>query len=192
MKISGLHNQYTINDTRKTDKKPTTVAEYSNYLTQKFPCLRPGMNSGVAVTSGLLKKAMKDEKTGAWLERELSKAPDYIKEAQESAKAHGATLKSVFIEFGEEYSTMITVTVTDGGGTDSEIDKWLEKIKEKKAEQKESEKRAEQKKSEQKLLEGLSTSEFRGKDMDDLMTQFTMKMMGSQTVPEGGIIDIRG
>ncbi|MCR5768502.1 MAG: hypothetical protein K6G45_08440, partial [Lachnospiraceae bacterium] len=83
-------------------------------------------------------------------------------------------------------------TVTDGGGTDSEIDKWLEKIKEKKAEQKESEKRAEQKKSEQKLLEGLSTSEFRGKDMDDLMTQFTMKMMGSQTILEGGIIDVRG
>ena len=57
--------------------------DYSNYLTQKYPCLTPGPNSAVSITGGLLRKAMADEKTGAWLERELSKAPDYIKEAQE-------------------------------------------------------------------------------------------------------------
>ena len=143
MKITGAYDPYTIANGENTKKKPNSVKEYSNYLTQKYGCLTPGANSAVSVTGGLLRKAMADEKTGAWLERELAKAPDYIKAAQQSAKAHGATLKSVTIEFGEEYSTMCTLTVTDGGGTDPEIDKWLERLKEKKAEQKKAEKRLE-------------------------------------------------
>jgi hypothetical protein len=123
MKIVGLSDRYPVTGNELTRKKPNSVKEYSNYLTQKFPCLTPEPNSTVSVTGGLLRKAMADDKTGAWLERELAKAPDYIKAAQESAKAHGATLKSVTIEFGEEYSTMCTLTVTDGGGNDPEIDK---------------------------------------------------------------------
>ena len=37
-----------------------------------------------------------------WMEKELSKVPDYIEAAQKSSIAHGGTLKSVSIEFGEE------------------------------------------------------------------------------------------
>jgi len=134
---------------------------------------------------------MSDEKTGAWLERELAKAPDYIEAAQKSAIAHGSTLKSVSIEFGEEYSTMTTVVVTDGGGTDSEIDKWLEKIKEKREEQKAADKKLEKKKAEQSLEETSSTTEFRGKDLEDLTNQFTMKLAGTMTLLSGGAFDIR-
>ena len=112
------------------------VREYSKYLMGKYSCLTPGNNVAVTVTSGMLKKAMSDEKTGDWLERELSKAPDYIKQAQQSASARGSKLLSCTIEFGEEYTTMCTLTVTDIPGTDEDIDKWLERMKEKK-EQKE-------------------------------------------------------
>ena len=193
MKISGSYNPYSINNnTGTTNKKPTNVKDYSNYLTQKFGCLTPGKNAAVSVSGGLLRKAMSDEKNGEWLERELAKAPDYIEAAQKSAIAHGSTLKSVSIEFGEEYSTMTTVVVTDGGGTDSEIDRWLEKIKEKREEQQAADKKLEKKQAEQRLEEASSTTEFRGKDLEDLTNQFTMKLSGTMTLLSGGAFDIRG
>ena len=135
------------NNTSKSGKY-NNVRDYSNYLMGKYSCLKPGNNAAVSVTSGLLKKAMADEKTGAWLERELAKTPDYVKEAQHAAQARGSTLKSISIEYGEEYTTMTVCTVTDGGGTDPEIDKWLEKVKENQAKKKEEEKKLEQRKSE--------------------------------------------
>ena len=192
MRISGSYSHSTVNNSESTaNRKFTNVKDYSNYLTQKFGCLTPGKSASVSVTGGLLRKAMSDEKTGAWLERELAKAPDYIEAAQKSAIAHGSTLKSVSIEFGEEYSTMTTVVVTDGGGTDSEIDKWLEKIKEKREEQKAADKKVEKKQAEQRLEETSSTTEFRGKDLEDLTNQFTMKLSGTMTLLSGGAFDIR-
>ena len=192
MKITGSYDPYPVNDLGSTSNKSTSVKDYSDYLKQKFGCLTPGKNASVSVTGGLLRKAMSDEKTGAWLERELSKAPDYIKSAQESAKARGATLKFVSIEFGEEYSTMTTCTVTDGGGTDPEIDKWLERIKDKREEQKKEEKRLEQKKEEKKFEEKLYKMEFRGKDLADLTEQFAMKMSGKTELFSTGTFDMRG
>ena len=99
MKIGGSYNPYSINNTGATSKKSATVRDYQNYLTQKFGCLTPGKNAAVSVTGGLMRKAMADEKTGAWLERELGKATDYIEAAQKAAISHGSTLKSVSIEF---------------------------------------------------------------------------------------------
>ena len=193
MKISNAYNPYSVNDTGTVRKKPTNVKEYSNYLAGKFGCLTPSKNVAVSVTGGLLRKAMSDEKTGEWLERELSKAPDYIKAAQQSCMAHGGTLKSVSIEFGEEYSTMTTVGVFgDEGGTDSEIDKWLEKIKERKEEQKEADKKIEQKKKEQMLEEKTYKMEFRGEDIEDLTEQFAMRLSGQLTLISGGAFDVRG
>ena len=193
MRISGSYSHSTVNNSESTaNRKFTNVKDYSNYLTQKFGCLTPGKSASVSVTGGLLRKAMSDEKTGAWLERELAKAPDYIEAAQKSAIAHGSTLKSVSIEFGEEYSTMTTIGVFgDEGSTDPEIDKWLEKIKEKKAEQKEAEKRLEQKQEEKKTDDASFNMEFRGKDLEDLTNQFTMKLAGTMTLLSGGAFDIR-
>ena len=191
MKITGAYDHYTIANGENSMKKPNSVRDYSNYLTQKYPCLTPGANSAVSITGGLLRKAMADEKTGAWLERELSKAPDYIKAAQQSAKAHGATLKSVTIEFGEEYSTMCTLTVTDGGGTDPEIDKWLERLKEKMAEQKKAEMRLEKEQQVMESQEDLYTMELRGKDLNDLTKQFSRKLSEQMTVNPNGGFDAR-
>ena len=159
----GISNGYQNSASKAGGYK--SVREYSNYLTNKFACLTPGKNAAVSVTSGLLRKAMSDEKTGQWLERELSKAPDYIKAAQRSAAAHGSTLKSVSIEFGEEYSTMTTIVVTDGGGSDSEMDKWLEKIKENKEEQKKLEEKVKAQNTEYSYT-------FKGKDLKSITDDF--------------------
>ena len=192
MRISGSYNSYSVNNTETISKKSTSVRDYQKYLTQKFGCLTPGKNAAVSVTGGLLRKAMSDEKTGEWLERELGKATGYIEAAQKSAVAHGSTLKSVSIEFGEEYSTMTTVVVTDGGGTDSEIDKWLEKIKEKRDEQKAADKKLEQKKSESMNLEKDSYKiELNGKDLIDLTNQFSRQLSLQVGVTALGGFDVK-
>jgi len=154
------------------------VREYSNYLMGKYSCLKPGNNVAVSVTSGLLRKAMSDEKTGQWLERELSKAPDYIKQAQQSASARGWRLVSCSIEFGEEYTTMYTCTVTDTPGTDEDIDKWFERIEENKEKQKKAEKKA----SEEKLTEQrMEEYTFKGADLKSVTDSFIKKMSSLST-----------
>ena len=172
--------------------KYNNVREYSKYLTGKYGCLTPGQNAAVSVTSGLLQKAMGDQKTGAWLERELGKAADYIESAQKSAAARGATLKSVSIEFGEEYTTMTTLTVTDGGGTDSEIDKWLEKVKKKRDKQKADDKKLEQEKTEaEKHQEDFYKMELKGRDLADLSNQFNISLSDYVMKPETRYFDAK-
>ena len=141
------------------------VREYSNYLMGKYSCLKPGNNVAVSVTSGLLRKAMSDEKTGQWLERELSKAPDYIKQAQQSLSARGSRLISCSIEFGEEYTP----------GTDEDIDKWLERIEENKEKQKKAEKKAAEKKLTEQRMEEFSYT-FKGEDLKSVTDSFIAKM----------------
>ena len=150
----GISSGYQNTTSKSSGYK--NVREYSKYLMDKYSCLTPGNNVAVTVTSGMLKKAMTDEKTGKWLERELGKAPDYIKQAQQSASARGSKLLSCTIEFGEEYTTMCVCAVTDTPGTDEDIDKWLERVKEKKEEQK---------KLEQRLI-------FKGKDVKSVTESF--------------------
>ena len=150
----GINNSFSGGTGNASGNK--SIREYSKYLMDKYSCLTPGNNVAVTVTSGMLKKAMTDEKTGKWLERELGKAPDYIKQAQQAASARGSKLLSCTIEFGEEYTTMCTLTVTDTPGTDEDIDKWLERMKEKKEEQK---------KLEQRLI-------FKGKDLKSVTESF--------------------
>lgn len=178
----GISNGYQNSASKTGGYK--NVREYSNYLMGKYSCLKPGNNVAVSVTSGLLRKAMSDEKTGQWLERELSKAPDYIKEAQQSASARGWKLVSASIEFGEEYSTMYTCVVTDTPGTDEDIDKWLERVKENKEKQKVAEKKAEEKAAEEKLkeqrMEEFSYT-FKGDDLKSVTDSFIAKMSSLST-----------
>lgn len=167
----GISNSYQNNTSKSSGYK--SVREYSNYLMGKYSCLKPGNNVAVSVTSGLLRKAMSDEKTGQWLERELSKAPDYIKEAQQFASARGSRLVSASIEFGEEYTTMYVCTVTDTPGTDEDIDKWLERIKESKEKQKDAEKKAAEEKLTEQRMEEYT---FKGADLKSVTDSFIEKM----------------
>ena len=169
----GISNGYQ-NSTSKADGY-NNVRDYSNYLMSKYSCLKPGNNVSVSVTSGLLRKAMSDEKTAKWLEKELTKAPNYIKQAQQSATAKGWRLVSASIEFGEEYSTMYTCVVTDTPGTDEDIDKWLERIKENKEKQKKAEKKAAEEKLTEQRIEELT---FKGKDLKSITDSFVEKMSG--------------
>ena len=172
----NVSNSYFSSSTNKSSGYKN-VRDYSNYLRDKYACLTPGKNVAVSVTSGMLRKAMNDEKTGQWLERELSKAPDYIKEAQQSASARGSKLLYAAIEFDEEYTTMYTCTVTDTPGTDSNINKWLEKIKESKEEQKAAEKKAKKKATEENS-DNISEHSyiFKGKDLKSVTDSFIQKM----------------
>lgn len=167
----GISNGYQ-NSTSKADGY-NNVRDYSNYLMSKYSCLKPGNNVSVSVTSGLLRKAMSDEKTAKWLEKELTKAPDYIKQAQQSATAKGWRLVSASIEFGEEYSTMYTCVVTDTLGTDEDIDKWLERIKENKEKQKKAEKKAAEEKHTEQRIEEYT---FKGADLKNVTDSFIEKM----------------
>ena len=161
-----------------------SVREFSQYLTGKYSCLTPGKNVAVSVTPGMLRKAMSDEKTGKWLERELAKAPDYIKQAQQSASARGSKLLSATIEFGEEYTTMCVCTVSDTPGTDEDIDKWLEKIEKNKEKQKVAQKKAEKKAATEKLREQRieHSYTFKGPDLKSVTDSFIEKM-SSLSVP---------
>ena len=172
----GISGGYQNNTSKTGGYK--SVREYSNYLMGKYSCLKPGNNVAVSVTSGLLRKAMSDEKTGQWLERELSKAPDYIKQAQQSLSARGSRLISCSIEFGEEYTTMCVCGVTDTPGTDKDIDKWLERIEENKEKQKKAEKKA----AEEKLIEQrMEEYTFKGADLKSVTDSFINKMSSLST-----------
>ena len=172
----GISSKYENNTNMEGRYK--SIREYSNYLTGKYSCLKPGNNVAVSVTSGMLRKAMSDEKTEQWLERELAKAPDYIRRAQQSAIAHGSKLTSVSIEFGEEYSTMTTIGVFGESGTDSSIDKWMEKVKENIEEQKATQKRTDKKAAEEKLREQRieHTYTFKDSDLKSVTDSFIEKM----------------
>ena len=172
----GVSNSYQNSTSKAGGYK--NVREYSNYLMGKYSCLKPGNNVAVSVTSGLLRKAMSDEKTGQWLERELSKAPDYIKQTQQSLSARGSRLISCSIEFGEEYTTMCVCGVTDTPGTDKDIDKWLERIEESKEEQKVAEQKAEKKATKEKLREQRieHSYTFKGPDLKSVTDSFIEEM----------------
>lgn len=167
----GIKNSYKNNTSKAGGYK--NVREYSNYLMGKYSCLKPGNNVAVSVTSGLLRKAMSDEKTGQWLERELTKAPDYIKSTQQSASARGSRLIFASIEFDEEYTTMYTCTVSDTPGRDEDVDKWLERVKENKEKQKKAEKKAAEEKLTDQRMEEYT---FKGADLKSVTNSFIAKM----------------
>ena len=174
------NNMGTINASKDSTNKIngyTNVREYSKYLTEKHICLKPGNNVAVSITPGLLRKAMSDEKTGQWLEKELTKAPDYIKSSQQAASARGSRLVYAAIEFGEEYTTMYTCTVTDTPGKDEDIDKWLERIEKYKEKQKVMKKRAEEKAAKEKLTEQtMEEYMFKGPDVKSVTDKFIQKI----------------
>ena len=172
----GVSNSYQNSTSRAGGYK--NVREYSNYLMGKYSCLKPGNNVAVSVTAGLLRKAMSDEKTGQGLERELSKAPEYIKQTQQSLSARGSRLISCSIEFGEEYTTMCVCGVTDTPGTDKDIDKWLERIEENKEKQKKAEKKAAEEKLTEQRMEEYT---FKGADLKSVTDSFIKKMSSLST-----------
>ena len=77
-----------------------------------------------------MRKACGDEKTAKWLEENLAIMPDVIRNAQKAAISHGSKLISVEFRFTNNGTEMTTCGIFGETGTDSEIDKWLERMKE--------------------------------------------------------------
>lgn len=117
---------YTMNSANKFKN----VSDYSKYLTNKYKCLTPCKNASVLIDRSVMQKACGDEKTAKWLEENLAIMPDFIRNAQKAAISHGSKLISVEFKFTNNGTEMTTCGIFGETGTDSEIDKWLERMKE--------------------------------------------------------------
>lgn len=117
---------YTMNSANKFKN----VSDYSKYLTNKYKCLTPCKNASVLIDRSVMQKACGDEKTAKWLEENLAIMPDVIRNAQKAAISHGSKLISVEFKFTNNGTEMTTCGIFGETGTDSEIDKWLERMKE--------------------------------------------------------------
>ena len=104
------------------------VSDYSKYLTNKYKCLTPCKNASVLIDRSVMRKACGDEKTAKWLEENLAIMPDVIRNAQKAAISHGSKLISVEFKFTNNGTEMTTCGIFGETGTDSEIDKWLERM----------------------------------------------------------------
>ncbi|MCB5480229.1 hypothetical protein LIP84_18905, partial [Roseburia faecis] len=87
-------------------------------------------NASVLIDRSVMQKACGDEKTAKWLEENLAIMPDVIRNAQKAAISHGSKLISVEFKFTNNGTEMTTCGIFGETGTDSEIDKWLERMKE--------------------------------------------------------------
>ena len=99
----GVNASYSNSTSKSNSYK--NVREYSQYLMGKYSCLTPGNNVAVSVTSGMLRKAMNDEKTGNWLERVTEKKEEQ-KKLEERLIFRGNDLKSVTDSFIAKMSSL--------------------------------------------------------------------------------------
>lgn len=88
----NISSQYSTGSYATTGKSKS-LNDYLKYLNNKYPCLTLGKSVSITISPSLFRKAMGDEKTGKWLEKELSRAPDYIKEAQNSILSIGKNIE---------------------------------------------------------------------------------------------------
>ena len=126
----AINSNYYAGYTMNSANKFKNVSDYSKYLTNKYKCLTPCKNASVLIDGSVMRKACGDEKTAKWLEENLAIMPDVIRNAQKAAISHGSKLISVEFKFTNNGTEMTTCGIFGETGTDSEIDKWLERIKE--------------------------------------------------------------
>ena len=87
---------------------------------------------------------------------------------------------------------MCTLTVTDGGGTDPDIDEWLEKVKKKREERKAEEKKQEEERTEARRQESETYKmELKGRDLEDLTRQFAMNLPSPSSLLLTGSFDMK-
>lgn len=102
---------------------------FDNYMEQFRQPVRP-LKEPLLIDGSVMRKACGDEKTAKWLEENLAIMPDVIRNAQKAAISHGSKLISVEFKFTNNGTEMTTCGIFGETGTDSEIDKWLERMKE--------------------------------------------------------------
>lgn len=172
MAITGV-NQYTTYANYYTQTKPkdssenateqqtaektySNTREYSNYLTEKYKCLKSTEYS-VEINSSLLSEALGDEKTSEWLEYNLALIPNVADNFKSAAAANGSKILSCNISINgyDDITTEMAGRFEAGPGTEKTREELRERIKKIREEKKEEEKKAEEKRQEDKTLEKL-------------------------------------
>ena len=172
MAITGV-NQYTTYANYYTQTKPkdssenateqqtaektySNTREYSNYLTEKYKCLKSTEYS-VEINSSLLSKALGDEKTSEWLEYNLALIPNVADNFKSAAAANGSKILSCNISINgyDDITTEMAGRFEADPGTEKTREELQERIKKIREEKKEEEKKAEEKRQEDKTSEKL-------------------------------------
>ncbi len=149
-------NTKNATEQQTAEKTYSNTREYSNYLTEKYKCLKSTEYS-VEINSSLLSKALGDEKTSEWLEYNLALIPNVADNFKSAAAANGSNILSCNISINgyDDITTEMAGRFEAGPGTEKTREELRERIKKIREEKKEEEKKAEEKRQEDKTLEKL-------------------------------------
>ena len=149
-------NTKNATEQQTAEKTYSNTREYSNYLTEKYKCLKSTEYS-VEINSSLLSKALGDEKTSEWLEYNLALIPENVEKIKSTQAARGCKVLSCSIKINGYDSMTAETCVTDevDSGVEKAREELRERIKKIREEKKEEEKKAEEKRQEDKTSEKL-------------------------------------
>lgn len=149
-------NTKNATEQQTAEKTYSNTREYSNYLTEKYKCLKSTEYS-VEINSSLLSKALGDEKTSEWLEYNLALIPNVADNFKSAAAANGSKILSCNISINgyDDITTEMAGRFEADPGTEKTREELQERIKKIREEKKEEEKKAEEKRQEDKTLEKL-------------------------------------
>ena len=149
-------NTKNATEQQTAEKTYSNTREYSNYLTEKYKCLKSTEYS-VEINSSLLSEALGDEKTSEWLEYNLALIPNVADNFKSAAAANGSKILSCNISINgyDDITTEMAGRFEAGPGTEKTREELRERIKKIREEKKEEEKKAEEKRQEDKTLEKL-------------------------------------
>lgn len=147
-------NAKNATEQQTAEKTYSNTREYSNYLTEKYKCLKSTEYS-VEINSSLLSKALGDEKTSEWLEYNLALIPNVADNFKSAAAANGSKILSCNISINgyDDITTEMAGRFEADPGTEKTREELQERIKKIREEKKEEEKKAEEKRQEDKTLE---------------------------------------
>ena len=149
-------NTKNATEQQTAEKTYSNTREYSNYLTEKYKCLKSTEYS-VEINSSLLSEALGDEKTSEWLEYNLALIPNVADNFKSAAAANGSKILSCNISINgyDDITTEMAGRFEADPGTEKTREELRERIKKIREEKKEEEKKAEEKRQEDKTLEKL-------------------------------------
>lgn len=149
-------NTKNATEQQTAEKTYSNTHEYSNYLTEKYKCLKSTEYS-VEINSSLLSKALGDEKTSEWLEYNLALIPNVADNFKSAAAANGSKILSCNISINgyDDITTEMAGRFEADPGTEKTREELQERIKKIREEKKDEEEKAEEKRQEDEASEKL-------------------------------------
>lgn len=149
-------NAKNATEQQTAEKTYSNTREYSNYLTEKYKCLKSTEYS-VEINSSLLSKALGDEKTSEWLEYNLALIPNVADNFKSAAAANGSKILSCNISINgyDDITTEMVGRFEADSGTEKAREELRERIKKIREEKKDEEEKAEEKRQEDEASEKL-------------------------------------